>query len=143
MKIGEIIGLYREITGTVGPKINPNAIINKTFPEKLSYALIRNVKAFEKEINEYNAERKRLCRELCEKDKEGRPVMINEGQAYSLSDDAKATLKTELDELLDAEVDIDIMTVTETTLEKCASSDRYHVPSNKDMMTLYFMITPD
>lgn len=140
MKLSEIISKYNSITGLKDGKMNPNAILNKTFPAKLEYGISKNVKKFEDEIASYNKEREKICKELCEKDKDGNPVMENEGKSYKLDEEAKKTLDKELNDLLDAEVEIEIHMVPESVLDQCMSSERYHVPSTREVLILLFML---
>lgn len=146
MKLSKIIGYYETLTGRgSGRTINPNAIINKTFPAKLSYGISRNIKKMEEEIDSYNEERKKICERLAEKDEDGKPVMQdaeNGDKEYKLTDKNRKILVKELNDLLDSEVEIEIHMVSEGVLDQCVSCDRYNLPTTKDLVTLDFMIEP-
>lgn len=140
MKLREIINHYNNIAGINGNNSNPDLIINKTLPPKLEYALSRNMKNFEEEIRAYIEEREKILKSVCEKDENGKPLVENNGVDYKINEESAGILEKEIEDLLDTEVDIEIRMVHKSILEQCAESDRYHIPSTKEIMFLDFMI---
>lgn len=128
IKLGEL----RELTANLYP------MQKKTFPVKISYAIMRNIEALEKEFSSFEKQRIELCKTYANKDSDGNPV-IKDG-AYDIPPVAKEDFNNELKELSDEEVDIDIRTVSAEEFEKCEQADRYDIPTGEDFAVLGFML---
>lgn len=69
------------------------------FPVKFSYAIAINIKKLEKYITTIEEERKRIIESLCVKDDDGKPVIDEDTNSYSIPDDKKEELNKSLIEL--------------------------------------------
>ncbi len=76
-------------------------------PIKVSYAIAKNIKAIENELNIYNSERQKLLDKYCVKDKEGKNK-IDENNQLKISDENLSDWNKSITELLDIEINIDI-----------------------------------
>ena len=76
-------------------------------PIKVSYAIAKNIKAIENELNIYNSERQKLLDKYCVKDKEGKNK-IDENNQLKISDENLSDWNKYINELLDIEINIDI-----------------------------------
>lgn len=118
----------------------------KVFPSKLSFAVSYNLRKLQKETENIENERRKLCEEYSNKDKDGNPVMLDsivngqKTQSYDITGDAKKQMEAEYDELLNEEVDIDIRMVKSEAIEQCENRDRYSIPSVRDIFAMSFMI---
>lgn len=126
------LGRLRELTANLYP------MQKKTFPVKISYAIMRNIEALEKEFSSFEKQRIELCETYANKDSDGNPV-IKDG-AYDIPPVAKEDFNNELKELSDEEIDIDIRTVSAEEFEKCEQADRYDIPTGEDFAVLGFML---
>lgn len=126
------LGRLRELTGSLYP------MQKKTFPVKISYAIMRNIEALEKEFSSFEKQRIELCKTYANKDSDRNPV-IKDG-AYDIPDDVKEEFRKELADLSDEEIDIDIRTVPAEEFEKCEQADRYDIPTGEDFAVLGFML---
>lgn len=138
MKLSDIIQHYKELTAPT----DGLPIIDRAFPSRLSFALGKNVKKFEEEVNVYNKEREKICDRLAEKDENGKAIIVeDDGQSiYKMSEEAKRDVNRELAALYEAEIDIPIQKIDEAVIEQCDSSERYHGLSARDLLILDFMI---
>lgn len=143
MKLEDIFVHYEEITGLEKNKIKPNAIINKSLPPKLNYAITKNVKAFKKEILDYERIREDTIKKFCEKDENGNIVFetTKAGKRPKMSDEEEKIVLKELSDIMEMEVDINIMKVPFSAIEQCEESERYHILTGKEIMILDFMIS--
>ena len=126
------LGRLRELTANLYP------MQKKTFPVKISYAIMRNIEALEKEFSSFEKQRIELCETYANKDSDGNPV-IKDG-AYDIPSDVREDFNNELKELSDEEIDIDIRMVSAEEFEKCEQADRYDIPTGEDFAVLGFMI---
>lgn len=126
------LGGLRELTAELYP------MQKKTFPVKISYAIMRNIEALEKEFSAFEKQRIELCKTYANKDEDGNPV-IKDG-SYDIPSDVREDFNNELKELSDEEIDIDIRTVSAEEFEKCEQADRYDIPTGEDFAVLGFMI---
>lgn len=114
-------------------------------PSKLSFAVSRNLGKLQREVERIEKERKRLCELYADKDKKGEPVMVksvingNITQQYKISGENKELFEEEYNELLDAEVDIEIHTVKREVIERCEEVERYDIPSVSQLLAMSFM----
>ena len=126
------LGGLRELTANLYP------MQKKTFPVKISYAIMRNIEALEKEFSAFEKQRIELCKTYANKDEDGNPV-IKDG-SYDIPSDVREDFNNELKELSDEEVEIDIRTISAEEFEKCEQADRYDIPTGEDFAVLGFMI---
>lgn len=117
-----------------------------TLPSKLSFAIAYNLGKFQRESERIEKERKKLCEQYAEKDKNGNPVMVNsvingiKMQEYKMTEENKKLLNEEYNELLDMEVDIEIRTAKQELIERCEEVERYSIPSVSQLSALSFML---
>lgn len=128
IKLGEL----RELTANLYP------MQKKTFPVKISYAIMRNIEALEKEFSSFEKQRIELCETYANKDSDGNPVI--KGGSYDIPSDVREDFNNELKELSDEEIDIDIRMVSAEEFEKCEQADRYDIPTGEDFAVLGFML---
>lgn len=76
-------------------------------PIKVSYAIAKNIKAIENELNIYNSERQKLLDKYCVKDEKGKNK-IDENNQLKISDENLSDWNKSINELLDIEINIDI-----------------------------------
>lgn len=126
------LGGLRELTAELYP------MQKKTFPVKISYAIMRNIEALEKEFSAFEKQRIELCKTYANKDEDGNPV-IKDG-SYDIPSDVREDFNNELKELSDEEVEIDIRTISAEEFEKCEQADRYDIPTGEDFAVLGFML---
>ena len=126
------LGELRELTANLYP------MQKKTFPVKISYAIMRNIEALEKEFSAFEKQRIELCKTYANKDEDGNPV-IKDG-SYDIPSDVREDFNNELKELSDEEVEIDIRTISAEEFEKCEQADRYDIPTGEDFAVLGFML---
>lgn len=113
------------------------AVQNKKFPVRVSYAIMRNREAIEKEHAAYESQRIQLCEEYAAKNENGKPIIKD--CAYEIQEDKKINFNKELKDLSGEEVDIDIRMVPASEMEKC-EEDRYDIPTGADLAILGFML---
>lgn len=128
MKLREAISRYNNLA----------ALTTQTYPTRLSYAISKNLKKLEDETKNYEEERKKVCERLAEKDEKGAPII--EDDKYVMTDANKKTLSKEVDDLLNMEVEVEIQIVDVSVLDQCDTSERYHVPTAKEIIALDFML---
>ena len=108
----------------------------KKLPLKLSFALKLNTDALKGSLNAYNEQRQELIDKHAEKDKDGQPVIKN--NSYIMKD--QAAWETDMNELLDMEVEANIKTVDLDTLEKCDLPE-FDTLTVDEIEAIYFMIS--
>lgn len=107
-----------------------NSIIYKQgLSPKMSYAIAKNVKKIECELQIYNSERQKILEKYCIKDDKGE-LKINEDNTYEVKSEFINICNEEVNALLDIEVDIDI--------HKFTINDYYN--SNCDMSPAELMV---
>lgn len=74
---------------------------------KMSYAIAKNTKKIENELEIYNCERQKLLDKYCVKDEEGKNK-IDENNQLKIADEHIESWSRDLEELLNIEVEIDI-----------------------------------
>lgn len=118
----------------------------KVFPSKLSFAVSCNIERLQREAERIEKERKKLCEQYSDKDKDGKPVMVDsiingqKTQEYRMSDTNRKELGNEYDEFLNTEIEVEIRTVKQEVLERCEEMERYDIPSVADIVSMAFMI---
>lgn len=110
-------------------------IAGKKMPEKLGYAVTKNLIKFQEEIEIIEKRRVQLAESYAKKDEAGNPVVKE--NAYEMED--MTSFENDFKELLAEEVEIDIRTVPASVLEKL-DEERYDALSPAEMMVLDFMI---
>lgn len=139
MKLKEVIEHYN---GLVSINTDGQTLLSKRFPVKLSFGISKNIKKLEREVEDYQKERIKICESLSNKDEEDKPIMIKKEdgtEVYDIPD--RKLFDEEIKELLDTEVDIDIHMVEEAVLDQCSESERYDIPNTRDLMIIDFMLT--
>ena len=119
-----------------------NLMAQKNLPIKLSYAIGKNRDRFMEEYRRYDEERKKLCENYAEKDKDGKPVI--DGNNYKLTDEARAELDKALEEFRSTtEVDIEVYKCSKSMdelIEEIDGSSRYDTLSANDLKVLDFLL---
>ena len=86
-----------------------NNLSNLELPVKVSYKIAKNIMNIEKELKVYNAQRQKLIDKYCLKDENNQNV-IDENNNFTIDDKHLDKWNKKINELLDIEVDIDILT---------------------------------
>lgn len=118
-----------------------NALNNystKRLPQRISYAITKNLIVMEKEYDVYI----KLLKNLFEKyndnfihDENGEVIVDSTG-IPAVKDDADDAFKNELSELLNVEIDIDIYTVDEECFDYDDNSGKYDALTSNDIRIL-------
>ena len=58
---------------------------SKVYTAKLGYAISKNMKAFRKAIEEYDENRLKICERYAEKDKDDKPIVIEDRKSTRLN----------------------------------------------------------
>lgn len=112
--------------------------INGHFPVKLNYAIAKNLKVLIAECETATAQNQKVLDEKAIKDKNGEYVFKNDEIVFPNEKTKKEALK-ELNDISNLEVEVEIMTVSMSTLEMC-DTEKYDTPTSKEMAALEFMI---
>ena len=86
-----------------------NNLSNLELPVKVSYKIPKNIMNIEKELKVYNTQRQKLIDKYCLKDENNQNV-IDENNNFTIDDKYLDKWNKKINELLDIEVDIDILT---------------------------------
>ncbi|MDU2672650.1 MAG: DUF1617 family protein [Clostridium sp.] len=98
--------------------LNSVGIIKEmVLPVKASYAVSKNIKKIEKEIEAYNEERAKLLDKYGEKDEDGN-LVVSEEQNIKIVPENVEKWNKDLSELLDIEVEVDIHKLKFSVLEE-------------------------
>lgn len=98
--------------------LNSVGIIKEmVLPVKASYAISKNIKKIEKEIEVYNEERAKLLDKYGEKDENGN-LVVSEEQNIKIAPENVEKWNKDLSELLDIEVEVDIHKLKFSVLEE-------------------------
>lgn len=114
------------------------AIQGKKFPVKISYAIAKNVKKLAEEHADYEKQRIKLCEEFANKDNDGNPILID--GKYDIPEQNLEEFNDSVNELRDAEIDVDIHFVSFSELDKCDTNERYNIPTASDISAMEFML---
>ena len=113
-----------------------------TLPRKISYAIAKNLVKLEKELKIVLAQKEDIANNYALKDEEDKFVLSDDGKNYTFeSSDKKKEYISELEELLDTEIEVDIMTFDVSELDKCEDSDRYNILTPVQEASLSWMIS--
>ena len=110
---------------------------NKKLPIKVSFSIIKNMKAMETVATAYEAERNKIVEQYAKKDENDNPV-IEDNRYIFQNEEAQKSYTSEVTELLEIENDIDIQTVTLDDLERC-DSDKFDSLSIHEVTVLELM----
>lgn len=125
--------------GILENKLKEIANLNEIkLPVKLAYALAKNETALTDEFKTYLKKQIEILEKDCIRDSEGKPVLENNEYTYE-SEERKAQVLSELNELANMEVDINIMTLPVDILEQC-NTGKFDALTTKDILTLEFML---
>ncbi len=136
MTLKEVNRHYTELSG----------LGSLVLPSKLSYALACNLEKLQREAERIENERRKLCEQYADKDKDGEPVMVDsvingmKTQEYRMSDENRKAFTEEYEALLDTETEICIRMVKREEVERCEQAERYSIPSVRQLMALSFML---
>lgn len=86
-----------------------NNLSNLELPVKVSYKIAKNIMNIEKELKVYNTQRQKLIDKYCLKDENNQNV-IDENNNFTIDDKYLDKWNKKINELLDIEVDIEILT---------------------------------
>ena len=89
---------------------------DKHFPVKIAFAIAVNAEAIESALKAYNKQRAELIEKSVRKDENG-DFMIREDGSYDIID--IETWNRDIKELLEAEAEVNITTITMDDLKKC------------------------
>lgn len=113
-----------------------------TLPRKISYAIAKNLVKLEKELKIVLAQKEDIANNYALKDEEDKFILSDDGKNYTFeSSDKKKEYISELEELLDTEIEVDIMTFDVSELDKCEDSDRYNILTPVQEASLSWMIS--
>lgn len=110
------------------------SLAQKQLPIKISYAISKNIKKIEKELEIYNSERQKLLDKYAIKDKNGENL-IDENNQLKIDDENMSNWNKSINELLDIEINIDIHKFNKDDL---LSSNCEMTPS--ELMLIDYMI---
>lgn len=94
--------------------VNAN-LVGKKLPVKLAYALSVNMEAIKPALTAYNEQRLKIVEKYAKKDEEGKPLSDNGCYIF----DDIAGWNDSISELLEAEAEVNITTVSIDDVEKC------------------------
>lgn len=97
---------------------NTLGTLNNTrgMPTVVAYRISKLVKALSKELEEYEAQRKKLCEEYSKKDDEGKPI-VKDGN-YDITLDDLKIINEELEKLRNETIELEIKKVTLDDINK-------------------------
>ena len=137
MKLGEVISRIPVLV----------SVSHRKLPFVAGFAINRTLSSFAKEQALFDAQRQKLCENLCDKDESGKPIMLKsviDGrpvESYKLSDEAAAELSGEIKNVLDMDVEVDVQRISMEMLEKIDTDTRYDALTPEEIRALEFMIT--
>lgn len=118
--------------------IQINELSTKRLPVKLGLAIARNKKALTTECEVFAEQKKKIFEQYCIKDDSGKPVPDESGH-YTFADDVQAKVYTDIAELVNTDVEINIISVNYDDIEKCDNGD-YDTLTVANLEVLDFMI---
>ena len=133
-------------------KINNFTLINmnqqlsnfaeKRLPQKISYAITKNIVILSKDVEVYTKALNKLIesyKDYIEKDESGELKFHESGVPIIEDDEARANFETELNELLNIEIDVDFYKINDE-LFNYDDSERYDSMSAIDILRLREML---
>lgn len=115
---------------------NMLSVLEKKLPLVISHAIAANVITFENELKIKEKQRISLAEQYAEKDENGNPK--TEKGSFCFGENLE-DFRREYDEYLDAEIDINIRTISFSDIEKCEDG-RYDLLTPIDLVNINFMI---
>lgn len=104
-----------------------NNYSNKRLPQKISYAITKNIMAIEKEYNVYTEQLNKIINaysDYIEKDSNGNVLTEKNGIPKICNESKKAHFTEEINDLLNIELDINLFTIDEEAFNY-DDSDKY------------------
>jgi len=114
----------------------------KRLPQKISYAITKNLIILSKDVEVYEEMLKKLIesyKDHIEKDESGELKFHESGVPIIEDDEARANFETELNELLNIEIDVDFYKIDDE-LFNYDDSERYDSMSAIDILRLREML---
>ena len=115
------------------------SVSDKVLPRKVAVAIARNIGKMENEVQLHYKQRADIADRFAVKDDAGNFVLDNGNYTFKTKKDNKAFLD-EINQLNEAEIDIEIMTFDEVELERCEMVERYDILTPREEATLSWMI---
>lgn len=115
-------------------------------PSKLSFAVSHNIEKLREEVERLDRERKKICEQYAEKGSGGEPLydesVVNgkQTQEYRMTVENKRACLEEYRDLLESEADIDIRMAPANLIGRCEETERYSIPSVRQLAALAFML---
>ncbi len=115
------------------------ALKNKVLPQRIGYAIVKNLKEFEKELELMEERREKICKRYAQRDENGEVVIKNNQYVFETSEDNKRS-REEVVELLNTETDVKVEKCERAALEECYTKEKYDIPTIAQLYALEFMI---
>lgn len=115
-----------------------NQFIDKKLPQRIGFAITKNLVEFSNELKCYNEQINKLFdnyKEYFEKDDDGN-IKYNRNSVPVVYDSHREAFLSELNELLSIEVEINIWTIPEELFDYEDKDGRYDTISPKEMVVL-------
>lgn len=111
-------------------------LVSKKLPIKLAYAISVNVSAVEGAIKAFNNQRTNLIEKYAKKGEDGKPISDNGNYIIENTKEWNESIN----ELLDAESDVNVTTITLDLLEKC-DDEAFDKLSVGELAVISFMVS--
>lgn len=112
--------------------------INKHFPVKMNYAIVRNLKNLAVECKTAEEQRNKIIQDNVLKDEKGNAV-TKDGSYEFKDSETQARVIKEINDIGEVDIEIEVMMLPMSILEQC-DSDSFDSVSSRDMEALEFMI---
>jgi len=125
----EIINIYQILDSLLGMK----------FPQKISYAIIKNLKKLQPEVDTYEMAFRQLEKKYdddIKKDDDGEIIRADNGSPVFKLDGHFEDFREEYQELADIELDIDLYHIDEELFNYDDNNGKYDVLAPKDIIIL-------
>lgn len=113
-------------------------LVSKKLPIKLAYAISVNVSAVEGAVKAFNNQRTNLIEKYAKKGEDGKPISDNGNYIIENTKEWNESIN----ELLDAESDVNVTTITLDLLEKC-DDEAFDKLSVGELAVISFMVADD
>lgn len=110
-------------------------VAKKKLPVKLAYALAVNITVMDSALKAYDEERIKLVDKFAKKGDNGEPIIENNNYIIEKQDEWNKSIT----ELLEAEADLSVTTISVDDLEKCDSPE-FDSLSVEELAAIKFMI---
>lgn len=114
---------------------------NKKLPQKISYAITRNMMIVTKEYQVYERQLRKIFDDYAEymvKDDDGK-VRMNDNLIPVVDESVREEFNQQISDLLNIEIDVDIYHIDFDVFDY-ADSERYDAMSAQDIMSLQFIL---